>query len=202
MPAAPKAEMVKSSRNDIANRLARRSAKGTRRTATRDRLRARYRAEDGQGMIELAIGVSVLLVIALVVVDFGKAINYWNAENHVANLAARYAAVGTLPTTGTCPNKATLTDYINCEVKLNSPELQPPYGGAHGVQTFTACVSIPNDAVGQPVTVKLTAGYNWLPLPALGGAFHFSDSNLSGQATMRIEQAPPASWATTTGACT
>jgi hypothetical protein len=62
-------------------------------------------------------------------------------------------------------------------------------------------VSIPNAAVGQPVTVKLTTNYKWLPLPVLAGALQWANTNISGTATMRLEQVPPSGWATTTAAC-
>jgi hypothetical protein len=141
-------------------------------------------------MIELALVVGVLVAIAIIIVDFGKAINYWNTENHVANLGARYAAVGggsgNLPTSGTCPNEASLTAFIDCELKTADPELISG-GGAHGVAPggATVCISVPNNAVGQPVTVKISAKYNWLPLP-IGASF--APATLSGSATMRLEQ--------------
>src|ERR1700720_2211329 len=67
-------------------------------------------SEDGQAVVELALALPILLIVVLGIVDFGRAVNYWNDENHVANLAARYAAVGTLPGSGaTCGGKSTLT---------------------------------------------------------------------------------------------
>jgi hypothetical protein len=151
----------------------------------------------------------VLVAIAIIVVDFGKAINYSNSENHVANLAARYAAVGNLPSAGTCamgssppaasglPTVTNLTTFIDCELWFDSPELVKG-GGAHGVRSYpsnnaggaTVCVSVPQNAVGQPVTVKITSDYNWLPLPILGGG-SFTSTPLAGTATMRLEGTYP-----------
>jgi hypothetical protein len=55
--------------------------------------------------------------------------------------------------------------------------------------------------VGDPITVKLTDSYNWLPLPKLGGAVTFSQSNLTGSATMMLENAAQTSWATQSTPC-
>jgi hypothetical protein len=152
-------------------------------------------------MAELALVICVLLAVVLGIVDFGRAINYWNDESHLANQAARFAAVGVLPASGQCPNEPSLSAYISCEVNIDSPELANGSSG-HGPQgTLGICVSIPTAAIGQPVTVKLTTTYNWLPLPSLGGAITFANTAISGTATMRLEQTPPAGWATTTGAC-
>ena len=48
-------------------------------------------------MIEMALLMPILLVLALGIVDFGNAINYWNDANQLAADAARYAAVNKNP---------------------------------------------------------------------------------------------------------
>ncbi len=164
-------------------------------------------------MVELALVVGVLIAIALIIVDFGKAFSYWNDENQVADQAARIAAVGALPSftpanttgSGCCANNATcngitvtdLMTYIDCELKIDSPELVNG-GGAHGVHTYpgntnggaTVCISVPDNAVGEPVTVKVTTDYDWLPLPLLHGS-SFGHTGIAGTATMRLESAYP-----------
>ena len=156
-------------------------------------------------MVELALVVGVLIAIALIIVDFGKAFNFWNNENHVANLAARYAAVGSLPTAGTCAQGTTktfgtysvtvtsLTTYIDCELAIDATELVQG-GGSKGIHTSTdtaggatVCISVPSNAVGQPVTVTVTSKYDWLPLP-IGS---FAHTPLAGSATMRLESTYP-----------
>jgi hypothetical protein len=162
-------------------------------------------SEDGQAVVELALAIPVLLIVVLGIVDFGRAVNYWNDENHVANLAARYAAVGTLPASGTCGGKSTLKEYVECEAELDSSELASGSKGTTGTQgKLGVCVSIPKATVGEPVTVKVTANYSWLPQPkVLGGSFKFAETPLSGTATMRLEQvtSSTAGWATTTASC-
>jgi hypothetical protein len=159
------------------------------------------RSEDGQAVVELALVLPVLLVVVLGILDFGRAVNYWNDETHVASLAARYAAVGTLPTAAqdpTCGGKSSLTEYVKCEVKVDSPELAEGGGSGNGAQgAIGVCVSIPEPKVGAPVTVKLNAKYKWLPF----FNFKVTEASLSGTATSRLEQTPPAGFATTTGSC-
>jgi hypothetical protein len=166
-----------------------------------NRLRINPRAEDGQALVELALVLPVLLLVVLGIVDFGRAVNYWNDETHVANLAARYASVGTLPTASqdpTCGGKSTLTEYVKCEVKIDSPELAEGSSNGNGAQGGVGvCVSIPEAKVGAPVTVKVTTKYKWLPF----FKFSFTESAMSGSATGRLEQTPPAGFATTTGSC-
>ena len=164
------------------------------RPALRVRLMARLRAEEGQAMAELALGICVLLVVVLGIIDFGKAINYWNDDNHLANLGARMAAVGSTGSTCGGTNYATsgtLAAYIRCEAGLDSGELTSG-GGTNGVQNGGACVqvAVSSATVGQPVTVTVSEQYTWLPVPKLGGVGSLGTANLSGTATMRLEQVP------------
>jgi Flp pilus assembly protein TadG len=165
-------------------------------------------------LVEFALVIPILALVLFGIFDFGRAVNYWNDENHLAEVAARYAAVGELPTTAQDPNcggKSTLTAYIQCEAGLDSIALEngcTPSGSCSGAQgSLGVCVSIPpTDAVGDPVTVKLTARYNWMPLPtAIGGSSAgFAPVTLAGTATMRLEQIPlggDGNFETTPGSC-
>jgi Flp pilus assembly protein TadG len=49
--------------------------------------------ERGVALVEFALVLPLLLLIVLGIVDFGKAFGYKNQETHLANEAARYAAV-------------------------------------------------------------------------------------------------------------
>jgi Flp pilus assembly protein TadG len=161
-------------------------------------------SEDGQAVVELALALPVLLIVVLGIVDFGRAVNYWNDETHLANLGARAAAVGVMPTSGPCStSESTLTAFIQCQAGTDSSELKNGSGASTGVVSPVAvCVSIPKAAVGEPVTVKVSANYSWLPLPkVLGGSFKLATTHLSGTATMRLEQVPPSNFANTTAEC-
>jgi Flp pilus assembly protein TadG len=165
--------------------------------------RAFHRSEDGQAIAELALALPVLLLVVLGIVDFGRAVNYWNDENHVANLGARLAAVASWPTSceeGTKKLETpTLVAYLKCQAYNDSPELISG-GGSTGVQNGIAvCVSFPTkkEEVGQPVTVSVTANYAWLPF------FKFAEptTKLTGTATMRLEHIVPNSELTRGSSC-
>ena len=184
----------------------------TRRWRSLTRGRLRFRNEEGQALVELALVLPVLLIVILGIVDFGKAINYWNDENYVANLGARYASVGNLPTTGACstnplndPNA--LEGYIRCEAGIDSLELQNG-SSRTGIQSggVSVCINAPSDTVGSPVQVQVKATYSWLPLPKILGTdpASFASSTLKGSATMRLEAKMPSAWinSTAAGGCT
>jgi TadE-like protein len=161
-------------------------------------------SEGGQAVVELALALPVLLIVVLGIVDFARAVNYWNDETHLANLGARTAAVGVMPASGPCStSESTLAAFIQCQAGIDSPELQNGSGTSTGVQApVGVCVSIPKATVGEPVTVKVLANYSWLPMPkVLGGSFKLAETSLSGTATMRLEQVPPSNFATTTSSC-
>jgi TadE-like protein len=167
-------------------------------------LRTLRESQDGQAVVELALVLPVLLLVLLGIVDFGRAVNYWNDETHLANVAARYAAVGS--TGGICKGTDysttghTLEAYVLCEAGVDSKELEQGSGSTGAKEKIKVCVSIPKATVGESVTVKVTTEYFWLPF------FKFASpsTKLSGTATMRIEQVPAsgeANVATTAGEC-
>jgi Flp pilus assembly protein TadG len=163
-------------------------------------------SEDGQGLVELALALPVLLIVVIGIVDFGRAVNYWNDENHIANLGARYAAVGS--TGGVCNNTDysqaghTLHDYLVCEATLDSTALANGSSGTGPQGPLNVCISAPTPSFGSQVTVKVSTSYTWLPLPkVLGGSSTFAATSLAGTATMRLEQNPSSSVYTTTSAC-
>jgi Flp pilus assembly protein TadG len=164
-------------------------------------------------MVETAIVIGVLVAIVIIAVDFGKAVNYWNNETHIADLTARYAAVGSLPSYGTCgtnnPAVTSPSTFAECELGIDSKELVNG-GGKYGVHQpgtnaaggATVCIYIPSGAnsVGNPVTVQIGLDYDWLPLPILGG-HSFTTSLITGSATQRLETTYTYTDSTTT-ACT
>lgn len=161
------------------------------------------RSERGQAVVELALAIPVLLIVVLGIADFGRAVNYWNDENHVAEIAARYLAVGTqptwsnFPTNGSCTQPSNLTTLVTYEACIDGKELANGSGGQTGVQGSGVSVAVcyPSNSVGQPVKVTISASYNWLPLPkVLGGQFQFAQTSLTGSATMRLEGQITGSW--------
>jgi Flp pilus assembly protein TadG len=138
--------------------------------------------EAGAALIEFALVLPLLLTLVLGMLDFGKAFNYWIDETHLANEAARWAAVNQNPGAGT------LQEYIQQQV--NTQELRDG-GTASVVDAATVCIDFPGGTsrVGDPVNVTVSATYNWLPFLSdrLGGV---TSTTMTGSATMRMEAVP------------
>jgi Flp pilus assembly protein TadG len=158
---------------------------------TRVRLR-RFRAADQRGvaLVEFALVLPLILLLLLGMIDVGKALNYWNDETHLANEAARAAAVNRSPVSGT-----TINDAVKNEA--DSSELRN--GGTSSISSpgVKICIWFPNNndssddpardhAKGDPVEVKVSAKYNWLAY--LVGRGLRASSTITATSRMRIEQ--------------
>jgi Flp pilus assembly protein TadG len=148
--------------------------------------------EEGIAMIEFALVLPLLLLLLLGVVDFGKAFNYKNDETHLANQAARYAAVNSCSACGA----QVVNTWIRSQADSN--ELQdsgpPPkltvtivfannagkFPGESGYAAPTA--GDKNHCVGDPVKVSLSYDYAFMPFLSLGSF------TIKGSATMRLEK--------------
>ena len=170
--------------------------------------------QGGQAVTEFALVVPLLLVLLFAIFDFGRAVFYWNDENHVANLGARYAAVSNVPATGTWPSCGTpappdtLAGYVWCEANADttsptngSPGLTATNGATNQSQAnngvasgVCVTVSAPGGATaptaGTPLTVTVAGQYNYLPFSFAGGSLF--QGTIKGTATMRLEQSLPA----------
>jgi hypothetical protein len=127
--------------------------------------RVRLRADDGQSLVEFAFALPFLCLIVLALVDFGRAVNYWLNSAHVASQGARIAAVWTRD----CSSLAT-------EIKSFS------YSGG------TVSITFPSGgtpAIGDPVRITVTHPYSYAPSGLIAGSW-----NITGSATMRLEQKP------------
>jgi Flp pilus assembly protein TadG len=146
--------------------------------------------ERGVALIEFALVLPMILLLLLGMIDVGKAVNYWNDETHLANEAARYAAVNKSPVTGTTINQAVRDEADSAELRN---------GGTGSISTpgVQICIWFPQNAnpaddpvrdhaIGDPVQVTVHAQYNWLAyLVGKGLPVH---SDLTATSTMRIEQ--------------
>jgi Flp pilus assembly protein TadG len=167
--------------------------------------------EEGVALVEFAFVLPLLLVLVLGIVDFGKAFNYKNDETHLANQAARYAAVNNSPDpTWATDNttKATPNLKINCALKNQAASNEFRLGtGSVSEQASTPSTLCTNPTsginvricfpatgashvVGDPVEVTVRAHYNWFSFLSLKGALPGLGSDMTTSATMRIEQAP------------
>jgi len=146
--------------------------------------------ERGVALIEFALVLPMILLLLLGMIDVGKAVNYWNDETHLANEAARSAAVN---------KRIVPTELINQTVKNEADSAELRNGGTGSVSApgVQICIWFPNNtnsvddpardhAIGDPVQVIVHAQYNWLAyLVGKGLPVH---SDLSASSTMRLEQ--------------
>jgi len=140
--------------------------------------RSKHGSESGQAIVEFALILPLLLILLLLILDFGRAINYWIDTTHLASEGARLAAVDKAP-------GGSLAEHIKSQA--DTEELRT--GGSVGVKApgLEVCVEYPEGrAVGQPVKVTVGAVYNWLPF--IDSELGLTESTISGSATHRIER--------------
>jgi hypothetical protein len=114
----------------------------------------RLRKCEGQAIVELAVVLPVILILILAIVDIGKAYGYQNDETHLANEAARYAAVANCGSG--CP-------AVDLAVKNDAPgELKNGTGSIVAPVTVSLCYP-QGSGSGNPVRATVTATYRWLP---------------------------------------
>ena len=133
--------------------------------------------ETGQATVEFALILPVLLLLVVGMLDFGRAVNYYNTLTELAAEGARSAAVNVNPD-GTVPSGTSLQDQVKCQAV--SKELRKS-------GTFHVNISSPIGATapliaGQPVKVQARYSFSFIPFVKLGTV------NLVGSATMRVEQ--------------
>jgi Flp pilus assembly protein TadG len=147
----------------------------------KDRFR-RLRNDDGQAVVELALAIPLLLLVLFAIIQFGQGIAYYNDETNLANLAARYATVGSTPMCDGVANS--ITDYVKCEGAKESSVLT----------NATTCVADPGGnstatiPAGDPIQVKVSVPFDLTGnLPILSGIP--ANITISSSATMRAESA-------------
>jgi hypothetical protein len=153
----------------------------------RRRRRGHLACERGVALVEFALVLPFLLVIVFGMVDVGKAISYWNDETHLANEAARYAAVNACTPCG----GQKLEDWIKTQAESN--ELKNGGGSIPGGMLVKIRFPDYNDATpnkghcaGDSVKVITQADYKWLNFLVLKGLP--LSSTITGSSTMRLEK--------------
>ena len=139
-------------------------------------LRRRLRGESGVAIVEFALILPFLCLMIVLMLDVGRAFNYWIDTTHLAAEGARLAAVDKVPTGST-----SLQQFIRS--KASTDELAN--GGSDWIKDpLEVCVnSAPGSRVGDPVEVTVTTSFKWTPLLGL------ATSEIHGSATMRREVA-------------
>ena len=148
-------------------------------------MRSRIHQQDGTAMIEMAMVLPLLLIILLGILDFGRALNYWNDVNQMAADGARFAAVNRNPGE---PSGLTLQQWLKGQAVTG----ELAYGDSWSVDSPLA-VCIKGEAgapliAGAPVTVVVRSHFNLLPI--VGGEDGIVSLRVRGSATMRLEAAP------------
>jgi Flp pilus assembly protein TadG len=146
-------------------------------------LRSLIRNQEGQALPEFALVIPILLIVLFGVLDFGKAINYWNDATHLSAEAARYAAVNRKPNPA---NANSLQQQIRDQ--LDTPELKNGTGSVTGAAQV--CVDFPNGTsnAGDPVRVRLTFTYSLIPF--IGNKISVAQIPVSSSSIMRLEATP------------
>lgn len=136
----------------------------------------RHRAlcdQHGAALVEFVLVLPVLLLLLMGIVDFGRALNYWIDETHLANEAARFAAVGHNPGA----DSLTLQQWTRAQAVTD--ELRDDLG-------LQVCLDFPNGPeVGEPVEIRVTATFAWLPF--ITNRVGLTTTELEGRSTMRLE---------------
>src|SRR2546427_5116982 len=132
-----------------------------------------FRSQSGQASVEFALLLPLLLIVLLGVLDFGRAVNYYNTLTELAAEGARSAAVNTNPD-GTAPSGTSIQDQLRCQAVSKelrqSPTFQVSISSPTGISPITA---------GKPVQVQAKYSFAFIPFLKL------SSLNLVGSATMR-----------------
>ena len=145
--------------------------------------RGGHGSESGVVIVEFALVLPLVLLIAFLIFDVGRAFNYWIDQTHLASEGARLAAVDGLP-------GGDLRGYLADQATTS--ELRE--GGTDSVpDALEVCIEFPTDAidgtsgeVGDPVKVIVRTTYQWAPF--LDTAV--TSSQLKGEATHRLEREP------------
>jgi len=140
--------------------------------------RRRLRGESGAAIVEFALILPFLCLFIVLILDFGRAFNYWISTTHLASEGARLAAVDNAP-------GGDLQAYILS--KAGTSELRN--GDSRWITApLEVCVNPGGTGeVGDPVEVTVTTTYHFLPIGNLPGFDDLTDMEIHGSATMRRE---------------
>jgi hypothetical protein len=147
----------------------------------RGRLRAVRGDQHGTALVEFALIAPFLFLLLFGIIDFGRALDYYNQVTQLAGQGARAAAVNRNPDGTGITSVSSLQNQLATKYTAQ-PELK------NGV---VVCIVPPLPKIpGDPVTVRVSYKFHFLPLigaaaGALGGL------NLSSTETERAEVVPP-----------
>jgi Flp pilus assembly protein TadG len=149
--------------------------------------------EGGQALVEFALVLPLILLIFLGILDFGRAMNYYNDLTQLAAEGARSASVNHNPD-GTVPTSP-LTQLIQQQIKDQATTAE-----IKNNPSFHVCVGVPSGSpgvidstkvpatVGAPVMVTASMPFDLIPF--IGDKIGIGTITLSGKTTMRAEALP------------
>lgn len=164
-----------------------RSLRGRSSHARSRRWRLRFaQQESGQATVEFAVVAVVFLLIVTGILFFGRLLNYDMTATHLAEEAARFAAVDQ-PGPG-----GSICNTIKNQIGFSNPTDHDVKSGP------TVSFSFPNGTTQpgiDPVRVTITFQFGFLPLLNLGNV------TVNQTATELLEQTPSSTVYGTTGTC-
>jgi Flp pilus assembly protein TadG len=151
----------------------------------------RVRSDSGQALVELAFVLPIVMLILFGIIDFGLALNNYNADTNLANLAARSASVMGTTSTALCngTSETNLTAFVKCEAAATGAPT-PTYVCFGDTASTTPSGTL---TAGDSLKVEVQSTFGWLKLLTGGDSYVKGlnlNSTISASATMRIEQAP------------
>lgn len=159
----------------------------------------RKAGERGSVMIEFALILPILLLLILGILDFAKAINYWNDTNQLAADGARFAAVDRNPGEDFDPPVTDFRDFIRLQAETAELQTGKHFPGTADEEDspstmgrpLEVCVHLDTNAttpraVGNWVKVEVKTVYNLIPF--LAEKTKFGNVAIRGEAVMRLEQ--------------
>jgi hypothetical protein len=144
----------------------------------RGRIRVFRHDERGTALVEFALIAPFLFLLLFGIIDFGRALNYYNQVTQLAGQGARAAQVNRMPDGTAITSGSALQSAL--VASTGQPELR---------NGEVVCITQVPTNVGDPVTVKVSYQFHFLPLiGAAGGAL--GGLNLSATETQRAEVVP------------
>jgi Flp pilus assembly protein TadG len=137
------------------------------------------RAEHGVATVEFAVVAVALLLIVLGILYFGRLLNYSEDATHLANEAARLAAVNTNP----CSSQNVTLQ--NCVLNQGDAELKNATGDVTS-RSLSFCLPNGTSNFGDPVRATYTFSFKFVPL------LNLVPITVTRTATMMLEQTPTA----------
>ncbi len=157
-------------------------------------------------MIELALVLPILLFLALGIVDFGRAMNYWNDVNQIAADGARFAAVNRNPGSELSPPIGDFREWLRGQAVTGELKDRVKAGGtaafcqANPADTEFCSRSVGNRlkvcitpaitggllTTGNPIRIEVRSSYNVIPF--IGQEADIGSIAIVGDAVMRLER--------------